>query len=124
MPRLVFPDDQLVYALQGNLFTGKPGTKIYMYTDALATTLADIQDMTNATLVGSYVTVDSNSLIPLFQGPNDGRDTLYAKPEGGGTAQALYARTDDRLDTLNTQVAANGAALAGSYRQFLYGGIL
>lgn len=115
MARKTFPDDQLVYALQGNLFTGKPGTKIFMYTDVLGTQLADIQTTTGATLVGSFVTVDSNSLIPLFLGPNTDNDTLYAKPEGGGTLQPIYARVDDRLD-----------ALVGNlhYRQFLYNGSL
>lgn len=121
MARLVFPDDQLVYSISGNYFVAKPGTKIYMYTDALATTLADIQDMTNATLVGSYVTVDSNSLIPLFQGPNDGRDTLYAKPEGGGTAQAIYARVDDRIDANTVMITALQNA---DYRRFLFNGVL
>lgn len=121
MARLVFPDDQLVYSIQGNYFTGKPGTKVFIYTDALATLLADIQDMANGAIVGSFVTVDSNSLLPLFQGPNTGVDTLYAKPEGGGVAQPIYARVDDRIDA---NVAAITLLQNAGYRQFLYGGIL
>lgn len=132
MPRLVFPDDQLVYSLQGNYFTGKPGTKIYIYTDVLGTILADIQDMANATLVGSYVTVNSNSLIPEFQGPNNGADKLYAKPEGGGTIQAIYARVDDRIDAVNTAATALTTRVTSleadrgnlSYRRWLYPGSL
>lgn len=109
MPRKVFPSDTLAYGLQGNLFIGKPGMKVFIYTDILATVLADIQDMANGALAGSYVVVDSSSQLPLFQGPNTNVDTLYGKPEGGGAVQPLYARVDDRLDVLEAGTFARTA---------------
>jgi hypothetical protein len=128
MARKIFPSDTLAYGLQGNLFIGKPGMKVYIYTDILGTLLADIQDMANGALAGSYVTVDSSSQLPLFQGPNTGVDTLYAKPEGGAAVQIIYARVDDRLDAMESAwtayvpVLGNGwaignGAIAGRYKQ-------
>lgn len=106
------------------MFTGKPGTKVYIYTDILATILADIQDMANGAIAGSYVTVDSSSQLPLFQGPNTNVDTLYAKPEGGAAVQVIYARVDDRLDSLEgdhqSGVGSPIGAFAGTAGQFYF----
>lgn len=129
MARLTFPNDPLVYGVNNGSLTAAPGTTVTIYTDAAGTILADIQ-VAGATIVGSVLTVDANSQIPLFLGP-DGVDTLYVKPANGST-QAIYARYDDRVDALATQTGVNTTAIAAnttsmnsiSYRQFLYNGVL
>lgn len=105
MSRLFFPDEgsRLVY----NPTTGRParGVTVLVYTDAGATALASILTEAGGAVPGSALTTDAYGLIPLFQGPNDGTDTLFVVADGGPVTR-VYARTDDRLDALATAVAA------------------
>jgi lysophospholipase L1-like esterase len=81
---------------------------VVVYADAGASTLADIQTVGGAAIAGSTLLVDPWSKIPLFLFP-DNVDTVYAVVSGGPVVP-LYARTDDRLDTLETTVAGLGGA--------------
>lgn len=107
MARLIFPsaEDRLVYGstVVNQPLISKRNIKVKIYTDAAATVLADIQTTAGVTIAGSELTVDDNSLLPFFKGPDTGVDTLYAVP-AGGQAVTIYARYDDRLDTLEGRV--------------------
>lgn len=118
MARLTFSDEgsRLVYSpgLTGAALLNGVGTVVTMYSDAGCTVLADIQTVGGVAIASAQLTVDANSLLPLFLGPADGTDTLYAKPAGANAASAskVYARADDRIDSLVTGVAANATGLS------------
>jgi hypothetical protein len=108
MARLIGPDEacRVVY-LTGGTNAGKAaaqGLTAAIYTDIGLTAAADILTEAGAAISNSTITVDAYSRLPLFQFP-DGVDTLYTSVNGGPVT-ALYARTDDRLDTLQTRVTA------------------
>jgi hypothetical protein len=118
MARLIFPnaEDRLVYGPGSNNspLLSKAGIGVTIYTDAAGTVLANILDLLGAVIIGSRLVVDSNSLLPLFQGP-DALDTLYAKADNSPTVAAIYARTDDRIDAeVAARVAADAAALTAA----------
>lgn len=109
MARLLFPDEgsRLVLGRSGVTATYRAGYAAVFYTDAAATTLADVRvyDGTatpGAAYAGSSVTIDAYSMLPVVWGP-DGVDTLYVVVDSG-PAWPVYARTDDRLDALATRV--------------------
>lgn len=110
MARLTGPDEacRVVYLTSG-VHAGKArgqGLSAVIYADEALTTLADIVDTEDVTIADSALTVDAYSKIPLFKFP-DGVDTVYTSVSGG-PAVPLYARADDRLDSLST--TASGAA--------------
>lgn len=114
MARLVFPSaaDQLVYAVTGidAPLLAKPGFKMRVYTDLACTQQADIQTLLGQPIVNAIVTVDPNSLIPLFLGPDATTppDTLYVRPDTAisGNGSPIYAREDDRFDAFTAAVFA------------------
>lgn len=106
MARRTFPDEgsRLVYAISGGALRSSVSTQMKVYTDSGATALADIQTTGGVTISGSVLTVDSGSQLPLFLGPSTGVDTLYVKKaDGTGSVSTIYARTDDRLDTVEAR---------------------
>lgn len=108
MARRIFPNDEnrLVYGYTaaGEALTSKSGTTVRIFSDSGCTTLADIQTLAGATISGSLVPVDANSLMEKFKGPDGtpyGLDTLYGWPSGSvDTAEqfAIHSIYDDRLD--------------------------
>lgn len=115
MTRLIGPDEgsRLIIRIAGTIFTARRNRPVTVYSDAEATTLADIRTLDNALIPDSVVHTDTYSMLPLFRFP-DGMDTLYVVVDGG-PAWPIYARTDDRLDGLLTssvQKAANLSDLA------------
>lgn len=112
MARLVFPDEgsRMAYRVQSTALVSASGATAVFYTNAAATTLADVRvhDGTaapGAALAGSSVTVDAYSRLPLLWGP-DGVDTLYVVVSGG-PATPVYARVDDRIDAIVTSRPVN-----------------
>jgi hypothetical protein len=67
------------------------------------TQLTDLQDMSNNAI--STVSTDLNGLMPQFQGPNTGVDTLWA--DAGGTRVQLLAK-----DLVNEFAQASAVAAA------------
>jgi hypothetical protein len=104
--RRTFPDEgsRLAYSIPSatGVLTGVAATPVKVYTNSACTTLADIQTTGGAAIPGSILTVDANSLLPLFLGPADASDTLYVRAASltTGTGTAIYARADDRLDQM------------------------
>jgi hypothetical protein len=105
MARLIFPnaEDRLVYGPGSNNspLLSKAGIGVTIYTDAAGTVLANILDLAGAVITGSRLVVDSNSLVPLFQG-QDTVTTLYAKADGSPTVVPIYARDADTFARLPT----------------------
>lgn len=108
MARLVFPnaEDRLVYTAlgDGQSLLSRRGLPVTIYTDAAGTTLANILTIAGAAITGSVLTVDTDSLLPLFQGP-DGVDTLYAKPAGSTTTTVIYGLSFYRGALADTETA-------------------
>lgn len=113
MTRRVFPNDGATLAYLVTDSALRPvvaGTVISVYTDAAATIPADCQHMDGtAVSVGAPLQVNAYSQLPLWRGPDDSTDTLYVVV-AGGPPTAVYARTDDRLDTLDAVTAVLGHA--------------
>lgn len=108
MARRWFPDsgDRLTYLTLDDRIAPVPAdTIVYVYTDPAGTILANCLDRFGVAVGPSnQLKVDATSRLPLFQGPADGTDTLYAKV-AGGVPTAIYARADDRIDALDVAVA-------------------
>jgi len=108
--RLIFPnaEDRLVYTIESaSDFRPKVGAKVRIYTDAAGTLLANILTTAGVAIANAELTVDGNSLLPLFQGPDGGAtniDTLYAKGVGGTTVTTIYANVDSRLDIVSASI--------------------
>jgi hypothetical protein len=121
MARLVFPDEgsRLAYDPDtGRLLT--PGTRVYLYLDQSATQAAtDLLNADASPNATGFVQLDAYRRLPLFSGPDDGSDTLYAVINGG-PATPVYAREDDRIDGLASRVTAvestAGAAIPASQK--------
>lgn len=109
MARRVFPDDRLAFgpARFGAPLTSLAGAVVTIYADAQGSTLADVADMNGLPLDLPQILVGDDGLTPLFQGPADGTDTLYARV-GGGAPYAIYARADDRLDAIEATLTILG----------------
>lgn len=87
------------------LFRSKAGRPATFYLDAAATQLADILlDEDGSPLAGSTVEIDDYSMLPLIRFP-DGVDKLFVVVDEG-PAWPVYAREDDRLDALASDVSA------------------
>lgn len=117
MTRLVFPDEgsRLAYRITtGKALYGAPGSVAVLYQDAAATVPAtdcrayDGTPTPGGVAIGPSFTLDAFSRLPIFWGP-DGLDTLYVMVDSG-VVSPVYARTDDRLDTLTTGVTSAAAA--------------
>lgn len=94
MARLTFADegDRLAFGIVNNALTSAAGTVLTVYTDPAGTVLADIQTLLGATIPGSVLTVDSDSLIPQFLGPAGDVTTLYIASAGHPTPVPIYAQ--------------------------------
>ncbi len=109
MARLIGPDEssrkvETIDSLS-RAFRSKAGRPATFYTDAAATQLANVLTYpAGAAIAGSTATIDTHSMLPLIQFP-DGVDTLYVVVDSG-PAWPVYARTDDRIDGLGTQITA------------------
>lgn len=92
----VFPEEgsRLAYTSpprRGGALTSAKGIEGYVYLDAEGTTLAVITDLDGEVISGSLVTVDSDSKLPLFQGPGTVK-TLYIRWAGTTVTHPVYAR--------------------------------
>lgn len=116
--RLRFPDEsvRMVFSPgpnQGNFIANNIGINIKVFTDQAATSPADIQTWPGGVSIpNSVVQVGTDSLIPIFLGPNTGATVLWGQVVGGTGSFELLARSEDRLTTLETGqlVAAAGTA--------------
>lgn len=121
MARLVFPDEasRLVYRINpGGALASAPAASVVFYSDAAATVLADVRvhngtATAGAALAGSSVTTDAFSRLPLFWGPDNGADTLYAVGSSG-PASVVYSRFDDRVDAITGAIVTSVAGRAGA----------
>jgi hypothetical protein len=123
MARLIGPDEasrevkKIIAA--SNLFQAAPGDTATYYadpdptatpTEAMLTTPADILTVAGATIAASRVTIDVYSMLPLMQFPPGNVDSLLVKT-ASGPPWRVYARTDDRLDSL-TAIATSAVTSA------------
>lgn len=105
------PNSRTVTLGGGKSAHGRTAT---VYSDAEATTLADINvyDGTGtpgAAISGSTVTVGADSLLPRFWFEDD-LDTLYVRVNGRSGVQTIHADTDARLDAVVGLTAANAVS--------------
>lgn len=116
MSRLLGPSEgsRLVFrpAANGAPLLSAAGVAVTIWTAETGGALADILDVDDGIVAGAALQTDSNSMLPLFQFP-DGVDTVWALVAGSTLRFPLYAREDDRLDTLDGQVEALEEDLAG-----------
>ncbi|HEY9415363.1 MAG TPA: hypothetical protein VIQ30_11435, partial [Pseudonocardia sp.] len=113
MARLIGPDEgsREVRSIVAGVFQAKVNRPAQLWLNAAATVPATVYDLNGTPIADSTVTVDVNSMLPLFQFP-DGVDTLYATCDGG-PAWPVYARTDDRLDAVEAAIAGIGGGGGG-----------
>lgn len=109
MARLIGPDEasRTVFLTSGSN-KGKAaaqGMSVPLYADLALSEPADVRSTTDEVIAGTppTLTVDAYSQIPLFKYPN-GVDVVYTAINGGPPV-ALYARTDERIDSLATGIA-------------------
>lgn len=106
MARNLFPIDRTALVMQGPYepVLTPPTTAIQVFTDANATTLANIQTPQGSTIANSTI-FTSNGLLPEFLGP-DGLVRLFGKVVGGNDpAVAMFAQI----------VAAGGGGGSANY---------
>jgi lysophospholipase L1-like esterase len=120
MARLLGPDTngRFVYAVVTGTLRAAAGLTATVYSAATGSTLANIAtyDGTGtpgATISGSTLTVDSDSLLPRFWFPS-GTDTVWVSVNGG-TRIAVNADADARLDTIFSTLARRSVATASGY---------
>ncbi|MEV5211337.1 glycine-rich domain-containing protein [Micromonospora sp. NPDC053740] len=103
--RLTGPDEayRVVYLQDGR--AKARGYPVPLFADEGGSVPADVLTMTGDDIPESTLIVDVHSRIPLFQYP-EGVDVVYTSINGGPIVP-LYARTDDRMDTLSEVVAAS-----------------
>jgi hypothetical protein len=118
--RLLGPDanGRLVYTITGRALRTAAGLTATVYSAATGSTLADIATYDGTTtpgasISGSLLTVDGDSLLPLFWFPN-GIDTVYVSVNGG-TRVAVNADYDARLDTVSSTLARRAAATVSGF---------
>lgn len=114
MARRRFPHaDKLVYQAVNGILSSKVGAKVRVYTDEACTVLADITTLGGVAIANSELTVDANSQFTDFLGPDGapwGTDTLFGKGVGAASGIAMFARYDDRMDTLESNFTICTAA--------------
>jgi hypothetical protein len=110
--RKTFPDDRSAYFIRGGAFRSLAGETATVYSDAGGTTLANIQTVGAVAIPSAQLTIDSDSRLPLFLGP-DGVDLVYVVIDGHDPVP-VYARVDDRLDSLETTSASNRVVMVGA----------
>lgn len=106
MPRLIFPngEDRLVYTTPtapNQPLNNFNGLQLNVYLNEDCTTIADIRNADGSPNLTSTIVVGTDSLMPLFQGPDSTpeTDTLYVRPSGASDlGQRIHSRYDDRLD--------------------------
>lgn len=113
MARKVFGgDDVEVRGPRGTALLSAAGLSATVTTDAAGLVPADIQTYPGGVAIaGAVVTVDGDSHLPLFYGP-DGVDDLWASCNGG-TPGPIHPNEDSRLDALETSVPANLVTATG-----------
>ncbi len=116
MARLTFPDEgsRLVFRMTGSgkpLLSAAAGTAT-IYADSAGATRADIQTLEGVTVASSTLTVTAASQLPLFLGP-DNIDTVWCSVDGGPLSP-VYARNDDRIDSLVASVGTVVRSVNGS----------
>jgi hypothetical protein len=118
MDGLIGPDEGSRWAYSigpSNVLKAVKNTPCTMYLDAQLTLVAPIKTTLGAVVEESVVTTDVFSRFPLFMFPvvDDVLiDKVYTSL-GGGPVVTLYARFDDRLDSLGEAIAAaQSAAIA------------
>jgi len=104
--RFLFPQDRtsFVYLAAGKpILAPGPDYEATVYLDEACTILADILDLDLVPIPGSVLTVDVDTLLPEFWGP-DGYTRLWTKAAPGNRVYVLDAQVDDRLDSLTQQI--------------------
>lgn len=98
MARRRFPSDtRLAYQVVGGLLVPRVGSKVRIYTNAAATTLANIQTLGGVAIANAELTIDSTSRFPEFLGPDGvpfGPTSLFAKGVGAATSSELFSVID------------------------------
>lgn len=118
--RRTFPDDRFTYGQAGAQWLAgvptagvvciPPGMPVDLFTDLAGTVPADVLHADgSAVTLSSPLVVDAYSQLPLWLGPDDASDTLYAVV-AGGLPWAVYARVDERLGAV--EAATTGLAQA------------
>jgi glycerophosphoryl diester phosphodiesterase len=112
--RRVFPQDRSVWVPTGGLArTLLAPVPVLVYEDPDPDSeppelgpAADIRQIDGtAPTVASTLTTEADSETPLWLGTDDGSDTLIVRINGGPPTR-VYARVDDRLDTVDAALAA------------------
>lgn len=106
MTRYLFPDDPFLFRVSA------PGSPLYstindplvVYSDAGATSLADIEHVDHTPVFQSALMLNGTAIIPNFYGP-DGVTDLWAQEPGGNIFQ-LTASSGPRLDTIESQLVS------------------
>jgi parallel beta-helix repeat protein len=118
MARLLGPDanGRFVYVAAAGTLRSAVGLTATVYAASTGSTLADIASYDGtatpgATISGSTLTVDTDSLLPRFWFP-DGADTVYISANGG-TRVAVNADYDARLDLTVTAVNVKAYGATG-----------
>jgi hypothetical protein len=124
MTRRLFPDnaDRLVYRLQGQTLTAAAGAFVTLYLDEAATQLADLRSEGGGAVSDSRLLLDATGRLPLFLGPDDNRDTLYAKPDGSSVVTDVHARVDERLDAVEASITSLSGIVAPTANDIDYRG--
>lgn len=94
MARKLFPatGQRLIFSAKpqfGAELKSAATTEVAIYEDEACTVLADITDTNDVAIEDSILTIGSNSLLPLFKGP-DGVTELYAKIGSAVTALQVH----------------------------------
>ncbi len=106
MARWLFPQDRtaFVYLAPGKpILAPGPDYLMTVYLDPACTILADILDLDEVAIPGSTLTVDVDTLVPEFWGP-DGYTRLWVRALPGSRIYVLDAQVDNRLDTLQQMI--------------------
>lgn len=117
MARKLFPatGQRLIFSAKpeyGAALKSTATTEVAVYEDEACTILADITDVDNAAIEDSILTIGSNSLLPLFKGP-DGVSELFAKIGSGVTALQIHDSESGGGGGDATQVAEDLATHEG-----------
>lgn len=117
MARLLGPDSRLAFIPTSTVLGSAIGLTGIAYASATGTALADILEydgtaVPGSALPGSAVTVDTNSLIPLFWFPDDVDEVFIEFPNG--SRLSACARYDSRLDALEASMSTCGNSVTAT----------